>query len=179
MLNELEKARADAASMATPMQSAQWSPGGGGAEHGAEAIEGMLAALQAERRAQEAAMEAERQRLDSMMERERGELAARLSSEKADLQHKLDAKKAQKTAAVGDRTAMESEIAQTLRLFQEQLQKQQEQLQQMGRSGGQQQAAGPPAGPDQLAMQQMTAQQVRSPWHPLFYVLIGACGCCC
>ena len=165
MLNELEKARAEAAGMQTPMQSAQFSPGGmaTGADQGAEAIEGMLSALQAERKAQEAAMEAERQRLDSMMERERGELAARLDQEKAALQSKLDAKKAQKTAAMGDRTAMESEIAQTLRLFQEQLQRQQEQLQQMGQQGQQhQQQQAPAAGPDQMAMQAMTAQQAIS-----------------
>jgi hypothetical protein len=65
---------------------------------------------------------------------------------------------------MGDRTAMESEIAQTLRLFQDQLQRQQEQLQQMGqqRQQNQQQQQAPASGPDQMAMQAMTAQQAIS-----------------
>jgi len=94
----------------------------------------MKAVLEAERAAQEAKLEAERARLEQALQKERLEMEAKLAKEKQEMEEKLTKKVAKQEKADTDRAQMENEIAQTLKMFQMQLQMQQQQMQQIQQS---------------------------------------------
>mmetsp|Transcript_39466 Transcript_39466/g.54810 ORF Transcript_39466/g.54810 Transcript_39466/m.54810 type:complete len:532 (-) Transcript_39466:133-1728(-) len=96
--------------------------------HNNEALEQIRVAMEAERQAQELLLKGEQQRMQEMMAKERSELEARLEQEKKELMEKLEKKQAKKEKAEESKSSIEQKIADTLKMFQAQLQMQQEQI---------------------------------------------------
>eukprot|EP00240_Pyramimonas_obovata_P012374 CAMPEP_0118941606 /NCGR_PEP_ID=MMETSP1169-20130426/34261_1 /TAXON_ID=36882 /ORGANISM="Pyramimonas obovata, Strain CCMP722" /LENGTH=126 /DNA_ID=CAMNT_0006886405 /DNA_START=9 /DNA_END=385 /DNA_ORIENTATION=+ len=109
-----------------------------------DTMEQIRSAMEAERKAQEQMLLIEQKKMAEKMQAERQELENRLMAEKRELEEKLERKRQKKAEAAANKGDMERQIAETLKMFQMQLQMQHEQLQSVRNSQAAQQASAPP-----------------------------------